>query len=361
MSRFTTLALLGMIGAVGSSALGDEREGTAPPSASAPTASARPEPLAPPIKYLEAGASLFNKKRYELSAKYLAVAQVYRDRLTENERVVLDVYQEKLDQYHRELPTAAASPPVAEPAQALPVADPNVLAASSSSMSRERLSVGSAPTSLEPRTQPAEPPPSVLGEAATTRRAGPPGAVRGTESWRDSADSKQKARWLLHQAREQIYRRQYEEAKRTITQVRDTNMSWGYFDDTPKKVSETLVKARAKVAAEGNLDSSSAASSADQPRDRRTAKARLRDARAALAGGRIDEAERMTMDLQSWGVRYGLFDDTPEKLAAVLAEARRREAAQESDLMLRSYRGTGPDGPRAPFPTDPDSATVPSR
>lgn len=347
MLRLTTLALLGTLGAVGSTGFGAEPDGnTTPQASSAPSAGAvaRPEPPVAPIKYLEAGASLFNKKHYDLASKYLAAAHAYRDRLTENQRVVLEVYQEKLDQYRRELQTATAAA----------AADPKVLAASTASTSREALTgvpaISNPFTQLEPGTQPAERPTAAAppSEATTTR------PIRGTESWRDPADLKQKARWQLHQAREQIQRKQYQEAERSITEVRGMNVKWGYFDDTPKKVSEALGKARGKsavaaaatMAAEGNFGSASLAG--EQPRDRRAAKAMLHDARVALASGRVEEAEKISQNVHSWGLRYSLFDDTPEKLSADVAEARRREAAQEAELTPRSYRGDSADGMKGP-------------
>jgi hypothetical protein len=79
----------------------------------------RADPPAPPRQYLDAGARLFNERRYELAAKYLGAADRYRDRLTGSERIVLDHYLDYLDEYRRQVqmapaPAAASVPPVAD-------------------------------------------------------------------------------------------------------------------------------------------------------------------------------------------------------------------------------------------------------
>ena len=52
----------------------------------------------PPIKYLEAGARLFNSGNFELAAKYLDAAQMYRDQLQQDEQTTLDAYLKELSQ-----------------------------------------------------------------------------------------------------------------------------------------------------------------------------------------------------------------------------------------------------------------------
>lgn len=297
-------------------------------------------PPAPPRKYLEAGIDLFNKADYDLARKYLGAAHTYRDRLTDNERVVLDVYHEKLDKYTRERQAAASRPRDAGDPR-----DAGVVAASTAGIrpmggrDAARLLDPDAP---EPR-RPTEP-----GKLPDARPA------RGTETWRDTADTKQKARWMLHVAREQIFRGQYDGAVRTVAEVQGMNVRWGFFDDTPAKVSETLAKARSKPAdgATGNPDTSR-----EQPHDRRTAKARLRDARALLAAGDLKTAESIALAVRSWDLRYGLFDDTPAKVVAAVDEVRRHDSGRGDEPTLRSYLGVRagrrPEPPRGADPSPP--------
>ena len=241
MVRLRTLAILTTLVAGGRTAFGGAPAApTTTAKSEATTPDGRPEPPATARKYLESGAKLFNKGRFDLARKYLDAAQTYRDRLTANERIVLDVYREKMTEYERERRAAAASPATVvsvSPPAAGPASDDRVVAASTP---------GAPPVGREA----AQAPPSVAPKAATTTPAYAPPvrstAGRGTESWRDTSDVKQKGRWLLRSAREQIFRGQFDDAARTLAEVQGMNVRWGFFDDTPAKVAETLAKARAK-------------------------------------------------------------------------------------------------------------------
>src|SRR5438105_3972337 len=87
LGRLRIIATLLILGAWGLTT-----EGAPPDDAVAPAGAARPQPPVPPIKYLEAGAKLFNNAQYPLAAKYLAAAQMYRDQLGASEQAVLEAY-----------------------------------------------------------------------------------------------------------------------------------------------------------------------------------------------------------------------------------------------------------------------------
>ena len=104
-----------------------------------------------------------------------------------------------------------------------------------------------------------------------------------------TVDTKQRARWLLHEAREQLHLGNYDVAQRKVDEAEALDVKWGLFDDTPAKVSEEIKKARPKAVA------ARAAPAAAEPHDRRTAKAKLRDARdrdqrSPVRAGRGDRA-----------------------------------------------------------------------
>src|SRR6185437_13944140 len=88
LGRLRTLAVLLTLGAWGAATDG------APPDNAGPATDAAARPPAPvaPVKYLEAGAKLFNNGQYDLAAKYINAAQLYRDQLSASERTVLDAY-----------------------------------------------------------------------------------------------------------------------------------------------------------------------------------------------------------------------------------------------------------------------------
>src|SRR5262249_40578928 len=129
---------------------------------------------------------------------------------------------------------------------------------------------------------------------------------------------KQKARWMLQSAREQIRQGNYDEAGKLVAQVRTMNVHWGLFDDTPDKVTTDLDKAPPK----GTTPSAVAT---NQPRDHRAAKARLKEARAALANNQFELAESIALDVKSWNLNYGWIEDSPEKVAAAARALRRRD------------------------------------
>jgi hypothetical protein len=357
LGRLRTLAILASFGASGQTTFAESPEDPKPPvKAESPTQAAesptpavsptlRPEPPVPPLKYLEAGVRLFNQGRYDLASKYLVAAQSYRDKLTVNERVVLDVYREKFDEYSR-LPKepAVSTTTVVEntPVVVSQRVDSGVVATSTA---------GGAPVGgvdLGNLTRLMEPFAAEASAPAPRQEL-----ERGTEAWRDTADNKQKGRWMLRQAREQIFRGQLDAAAKTLAAVQGMSVRWGFFDDSPAKVADALSKAREK----STTGAGSGSDTASEPRhDRRTARARLREARAALAAGEVDKAEAIAREVKSWGLRPILMDDTPDKVAVAVSEVRRREAVRNSELMLRSY--VAPSVPRRVDPISELQAPV---
>ena len=362
MERLRTLVILTCLGAGSQIAFGESPDATSPSTQTeAPTTGAanpvesppRPEPPAPPKAYLKAAAELFNKQRYDLAERYLAAAQMYRDRLTSQEQVVLDEYRDRLNRYFQEKKEAREAPALAAKAidRGVVVAStvqPQVLDMSGKTplASTSVVSEGQAPTSPEGA------PPASVGPESTTNDRSPasPTERASTEAMRGTPDNKQKARWLLHKAREQIYRKQFDAAEQLAAEVRGMGIKWGYFDDTPEKVMESLTKARSK-------EGLATGAGANQPHDRRSARARLREARAALAADDVDKADAIVREVRLWDVRYGLLDDTPDKVATVTAEARRRAALRNAEMMVRSYVGSDsttrgePSAPVVPNPT----------
>ena len=83
LGRLRTVSLILILGAWGGAT-----KGAAPDdAAAAPSTATRQAPPAPPIKYLEAGAKLFNTEQFDMASKYLEAANRYRDMLQEDERL----------------------------------------------------------------------------------------------------------------------------------------------------------------------------------------------------------------------------------------------------------------------------------
>jgi hypothetical protein len=336
----------------------------------------RQEPPAPPRKYLDAGASLFNQGRFDLASKYLQAAQMYRDRLSASERLVLDVYREKLDHYLKTRVPAAttASPGPATPGDARIAAvqqgqrpagsegapaDPGVVTAST--VDRAGVKAAVDPVQALSRRPDESDTPTFEKITTTTppdsQNAGtlpPPGnatvkPLGATATWRDTTDTKQKGRWLLQLAREQILKGHFDLAEQAIAEARGLDVKWTLFDETPDRMADALAKARVRAGSTAATTAKVAGSG--QPHDRRTAKARLKEARLALAANDLDRAEEIAREVRSWAVSYGLFDDTPDKLDSAVFEARRREAVRNAELSVRTYPRR--DQSAEPEPTAP--------
>jgi len=214
LGRLRTVSLILILGAWDGAT-----KGAAPDdAAAAPSMATRQAPPAPPIRYLEAGANLFNSAQFDLASKYLEAANRYRDQLLPDEQSTLDAYLKELTKVQR-----VTNPPAATPASAATPA---------------------------PAVGPAQP------------AASAPMPVGG--------DTKQKGRWLLHESREQLLLGNYDAAQRKADEAEALDVKWGLFDDTPAKVQEAIKKARP------NGVTTAAGSAAGQPHDRKAAKAKLR-------------------------------------------------------------------------------------
>ena len=146
-------------------------------------------------------------------------------------------------------------------------------------------------------------------------------------------EAKQRGRWLLHEGREHLLRGNYDLAQAKVNEARSLEIQWGLFDDTPDKLQEDISKVRpAPVAAAPGSD-------AGLTHDRRMAKAKLQQARAMLNDRQFEQAEALALEVKRWGLSYGLFDDTPDKVAAAARALRRRDKIRNTPLRERSSQG----------------------
>ena len=172
LGRLITVSLILILGAWGGAS-----EGASPDdAAAAPSTAIRKPPPVPPIKYLEAGARLFNSaqttEQIELASKYLEASNSYRDQLQPDE-------QQSLDEYLNELAKA-------------------------------KTVLGSSPAAAGQPRLPAD----------ERRPAAPAATAAVSKPTREnqllpSTDVKQRGRWLLHEAREQLIHGNYEQAQRS--------------------------------------------------------------------------------------------------------------------------------------------------
>ncbi|WP_169976121.1 type II secretory pathway, component PulD [Tautonia rosea] len=271
MGRLRTLTILMMSIGAWSAATEGAYQGGVPSSAPVN----RPPSPVPPVEYLRAGANLFNQGDYDLAAQYLKAAHDYRDGLSESERSRLDEYLQAMD-------------------------------------------------SLATKPAPAS------GLAAAPTPAPAPGAVQATEPGsepigRDYAtDSKSTARWLLVSAREDLARGEYDAAQAKLDKARSMDVKWGLFDDlSPNKLQKELDKVRP---AEGAATVADSTLPVDDPKAAKAAaKLKLEEAREALSRGDYDRAQAIAMEVETWNLSFGIFEDSPEKVASAARVLRSRQ------------------------------------
>ncbi|WP_250846819.1 type II secretory pathway, component PulD [Aquisphaera insulae] len=229
----------------------------------------------PPIKYLEAGARLYNSGDFDRASKYLDAARMYRDELQADEQATLDAYLKEL----AKVQGASATPPA--PAAATAAA-----------------STATAPA-----------PTVAVASPAADGRAGEPVIT----------DPKQRARWLLHEAREQIAAGNSAAAEEKLARAEAIDVKWGLFDDTPAKVRNDLKRELPKAAATAGTTGVSASG------DPKSARAHLKEARAALSKHQVDQAEAIATQVKGWNLSYSLFEDNPDKIIAAARALRKRD------------------------------------
>ncbi len=295
MGRLSTLTVILIIGAWGAA----RESASSDDAVSSPATAARKPAPVPPIRYLEAGSRLFNSGNFELAAKYLAAAQMYRDQLQQDEQTMLDAYFRELSKVRAS--TAAGS-------TATDGAGPAKTAASP------------AMTPAAVQAAPAMTPAAVQAAPATTSviHSGDP-ARGGAGDVAITPDVKQHAVWLLHEAREQMAQGNFDAAEKKIAEAEAIDIKWGLFDDTPTKVRTDLNKERPK-----NLASTSKPAQS-LPHNRENAHALLREARAVLANHQIDQAEAIAQEVKSWNLSYSFFGDNPDKVAVAARALRKRD------------------------------------
>ena len=327
LGRLKTYALLMTAGAWGPLATSPSVQAqVAAGGEAAPSASARPAAPVPPIEYLKAGAQLYNASKFDLAAKYLQAAHDYRDQLTPEEREVLQDY---LDAY-RETTGKSVTTAAASPASKRDVQIRTTSAGSEKSRAMELLGRARRELTLG-RPEEAK---ALAREAMTLNASFAPGEDSPEVVMRDieraatvpatrggTTDEKQKGRWLLKTAREQMAMGNLEAAAEKLAEVERMSVKWGLFDDTPAKVRKDLEKMMKRVGS----NAAPGGSNTSGRKDLEQARDRLRQARAALDSNDLDKAEEIAREVESWNLKYGVFEDHPLKVMAAVKALRQRD------------------------------------
>jgi general secretion pathway protein D len=278
LGRLKTLTILLTLGAwavATDGALGQD--------ASAPPGS-RQQPPAPPGDYVKAGVQLYQKGNFPTAAKYFKAASDYRDLLKADEQATLDQYMGLMSQMSASPPATGSPAPSAAPA-----------------------------TSTAPSSAPMSPAADAPGMGAYPTPA-------PTSAPDSSAGAKQKGRWLLHQAREQIRLGNFDDAAAKLAEARAMNIKWSLFDETPDRMEEYLNKARAAAPLPTPADFTPGPKG-----DKRAAQARLKEAKKLISAGQYEQADAIAREVAQWGHHYNMWEESPYKVASAARALRQRD------------------------------------
>jgi type II secretory pathway component GspD/PulD (secretin)/tetratricopeptide (TPR) repeat protein len=152
-------------------------------------------------------------------------------------------------------------------------------------------------------------------------------------------DKTDQARQLVKQGRKALQEGDTAKAKQMAHQARALKPELNWWDDTPEKVLaevqrlETAKQSSAAREKEKEKENQVADSKAVDPRTL------LKQARDLYAAGQLDEAEKMAQGVRtSSSTRWGLFEDSPEKLLQDITKVRTKRNQEESVRLLAEAR-----------------------
>src|SRR5205807_614150 len=118
------------------------------------------------------------------------------------------------------------------------------------------------------------------------------------------------------------------QAQRLTNQARAMKVEFKWYDDTPDKVQGDIQRAQGgKPAAP-----TAVAATSDDPR------VLLKQGRDMFSAGKYDEAMQLARKAKTKPTRWGLFEDSPDKLLADTEKARARHNDEEAVKSLADGR-----------------------
>jgi Flp pilus assembly secretin CpaC len=142
------------------------------------------------------------------------------------------------------------------------------------------------------------------------------------------------ARNLLRQGKKALEAGDLAQAHKLSAQARGLKPNLGWWDETPDKLDAEI--AHAEAARNGHPAAPGAPAVTAQRDDPR---ALVKEGRAMLTEGKLDEANAYMLRAKAVvGVKWGLFEDTPDQLQKDLAKARGKRDQEESVKVLGEAR-----------------------
>jgi type II secretory pathway component GspD/PulD (secretin) len=154
-----------------------------------------------------------------------------------------------------------------------------------------------------------------------------------TDTAASSADSTEVARRLVKDARQAMQLGNTAQAKQLAERARSLKPDLKWWEDTPEKLLSDIRQV------EGSKDVAKAKDGPALDNHPMDPRALLKQARERYTAGKLEEAEKLAQQANSVKlVRWGLFEDTPDKLLVDIRKARFKHDQEESVRVLAEAR-----------------------
>jgi type II secretory pathway component GspD/PulD (secretin) len=155
----------------------------------------------------------------------------------------------------------------------------------------------------------------------------------------------QQARRLLSEAHQAVQQGDLPKARQLLAQAERLQVTLPpYEPHTPEKIRQAIAQAEQSQRAASNVSEPAKPAPSTNPSDaepvtRQNARAKLKEARHLFEAGQLDQAESLARRIRVVpDCRWGLFEDTPDKLLADIYKARQEAHRQQADALLAQAR-----------------------
>jgi hypothetical protein len=146
-----------------------------------------------------------------------------------------------------------------------------------------------------------------------------------------STGSTEAARNLMRDARKALTEGNAEKAKKLNDQAKAMKPSLNWWEDNPERVQSDILRSEGKSMTEQ--------ASKDAPKETEDPRQLLRRGRKMLAENKTDEATRLMLRAKAApGAKWGLFEDSPDKLRAEIEKLQAKKDKEESVKVLAEAR-----------------------
>ena len=142
-----------------------------------------------------------------------------------------------------------------------------------------------------------------------------------------STGSTEAARNLMRDARKALTEGNAEKAKKLNDQAKAMKPSLNWWEDNPERIQSDILRSEGKSMTEQ--------ASKDGPKETEDPRQLLRRGRKMLAENKTDEATRLMLRAKAApGAKWGLFEDSPDKLRAEIEKLQAKKDKEESVKVL---------------------------